>query len=290
MVTIFTPTYNRKSYLKRLKKSIDHQTSKNFEWIIVDDGSTDETEALVNSWETDYKITYIKQRNQGKHIAYNNGANHASTEWFVCVDSDDLITPDAIEFIEKNISKLAKKYSGIVCPQKSSDNSYEKNWEKIDNQTIDIVDLRDVYGIKESGIVLRVSYLKKYPFPKFNDEHFLPEGWLYQKLIKEGPFLAINHPFYISAYLQNGLTKNIWRLWQNNPIGILNVLKEKYQIVGKYHLYRRLLCRVKITINISSLCMAVNLNFLNEAPSKVLATFLYFPSLYFYKKRYLQNG
>lgn len=286
MITFFTPTYNREKYLPLLKASLDKQTSKNFEWIIVDDGSTDNTETLVHSWNADYKIRYIKQTNQGKHMAYNNGVKNATYEWFVCVDSDDTVAEDAVESIEKSLINLPNSFSGVVSPQKKSDNSVEKNWKKIDGKSIDIMDLRDLYGIKESGIVLRVDRIRKYPFPKFDNERFLPESWLYQKLVKEGPFLAYDHPFYIGDYLADGLTNNIWMQWKKNPDGVLCVLKEKYYLVNKYKFYKRWLTKSKITVNISSLCMAINRKYIDEVPSKTMGMIWLLASLYFYKKRY----
>jgi glycosyltransferase involved in cell wall biosynthesis len=102
MITIFTPTYNRAYSLRRLYDSLCKQTSNDFEWLVVDDGSTDDTENLINSFIADGKvdIRYFKQANGGKHRAINFGVREARGELFFIVDSDDQVTPDAVEWIE----------------------------------------------------------------------------------------------------------------------------------------------------------------------------------------------
>lgn len=100
MVSVFTPTYNRAYILPVLYESLKRQTCSDFEWIIVDDGSTDNTEELITSWQmecNDFSIVYRKQKNGGKHTAINNGVTLAKYEWFFIVDSDDYLRNDAVE-------------------------------------------------------------------------------------------------------------------------------------------------------------------------------------------------
>ena len=99
LITIFTSTYNRAYTLNRLYESLTSQTNQNFDWVIVDDGSTDDTEALIKSFidEGIIKITYIKQKNQGKHIAINTGVALAKGDFFIVIDSDDYLLENCIE-------------------------------------------------------------------------------------------------------------------------------------------------------------------------------------------------
>lgn len=291
MITIFTPTYNRKKYLYKLKNSLDRQTDKDFEWVVVDDGSSDGTEDEVKSWKKsnlDYEIKYVKQENQGKHIAFNLGVRNASYSWIICVDSDDTLTDDAVMIINHDIQKISYREVGIVYPQiMNGGKSDDKLWKKIDNTELDIMDLHDLYHINESAIVMRKNIISKYQFPKYGNEKFLPESWLYQKLIAEGKFWALNKPLYCSKYLKNGLTNNIWKLWKNNPNGVLNILKEEYYLISqKYKRKYRFINHLKCIINLNTLCMVTNKNFLQETPSKFLSLITYFPSLYFVKLRY----
>lgn len=108
MVTIFTPTYNREKELSALYKSLLTQTDTDFEWVIVDDGSTDSTEELIGNLKKEnlIKIIYDKQENSGKSMAHNRGAELAKGEAFICVDSDDYLKNDAVEKIKLNYEKI----------------------------------------------------------------------------------------------------------------------------------------------------------------------------------------
>lgn len=289
VLTIFTPTYNRREDLCKLKSSLDKQTNKNFEWIIVDDGSTDNTEKEIKIWQNqglDYNLIFIRQLNQGKHIAFNIGVSNSNTNWFLCVDSDDTLTPQAIDIVVNDTKHLPNNYVGLVYPRIMNNKVEYKSWKRINYQAIDIIDLHDLYKIKESTIVLKKEIIKDIPFPKFEGENYLPESWLYQKLISRGNFLAINTPFYNAEYLKDGLTKNVWKMWQKNPNGVLSILNEKYAVLNKYRGKHKLIGRLKCIINLNSLCMATSKNILEETPSAFLSIITYLPSLYFYKKRY----
>lgn len=118
LLTIFTPTYNRINELERLYSSLISQTDFRFEWLIVDDGSTDDTENMVVSWldTSPFPIRYIKQPNSGKHVAHNLGATEASGEYFICVNSDDWLEPNAVETILHDITALDTE-EGLLYPK-----------------------------------------------------------------------------------------------------------------------------------------------------------------------------
>ena len=119
--TIFTPTYNRAHTLDRVYKSLLSQTFTEFEWVIVDDGSTDKTEKIVENWKNlaPFPITYIKQDNLGKHIAINNGLDHAQGEFFLIADSDDSFKSDTLEIFLNNWCDIPDEnkpnYAGVTC-------------------------------------------------------------------------------------------------------------------------------------------------------------------------------
>lgn len=97
-ITVFTPTFNREGYLTKLYNSLLNQKFNNFEWVIVDDGSTDGTKLIVGEFikENKININYIYQKNEGKHIAFNNGVKNAQYELFMCIDSDDYLINDIL--------------------------------------------------------------------------------------------------------------------------------------------------------------------------------------------------
>lgn len=119
MVTVITPTYNRAYILPKLFESLKAQTSKNFEWLIVDDGSADDTKTLVESWiksKPEFNIQYIYQENAGKMQAHNTAVQNCKTEFFMCVDSDDYIQEKAIEILDEKAKEIAKlnNVAGII--------------------------------------------------------------------------------------------------------------------------------------------------------------------------------
>ncbi|MGC9064033.1 MAG: glycosyltransferase family A protein, partial [bacterium] len=110
-ITLFTPTYNREKLLSRLYESIKRQSFSNFEWIIVDDGSTDNTEQIVESWlkESTFDIRYFYQQNSGKHIAINKGVREARGELFFIIDSDDWLGDDSLQDIWQTWQSIPEK-------------------------------------------------------------------------------------------------------------------------------------------------------------------------------------
>lgn len=117
-ITVFTPTYNRGNLLRCVYESLQKQTYKDFEWVIVDDGSTDETERIVTELKNEAKfpIIYKKKKNEGKHIAINEGCCLARGEWFFIVDSDDYLTDDALDAVNYYSNKIRDKsdFAGVV--------------------------------------------------------------------------------------------------------------------------------------------------------------------------------
>ena len=108
MITVFTPCYNRAYALQRLFESLQAQGSSDFEWLIVDDGSTDRTDELCRGFARDanFPVRYMRQENSGKHVAINRGAVEARGEWFFIVDSDDFLPPDSIETNERYLAQI----------------------------------------------------------------------------------------------------------------------------------------------------------------------------------------
>ena len=118
-ITVFTPTYNRAYIIEELYRSLQRQTYSNFEWVVVDDGSTDNTQSIFKQWEKEnnvFPIRYVYQENGGKCRAINRGLQLAEGELFFTVDSDDYLTDDALEKIVTWESALTKdvKYCGFA--------------------------------------------------------------------------------------------------------------------------------------------------------------------------------
>lgn len=235
--TIFTPTYNRKYTLPRLYESIKKQTIKDFEWIIIDDGSTDGTEQLVESWlkeKNDFKINYEKVTNNGKHRAINKAVKLAKGKMFFIVDSDDYLTEDAIEKIKYYENTLPKKdkalYAGVAGFRGYTIN--DSIGKMIQEEYIDALNTeRKRFGLLgDKAEAYYTKILKKYPFPEFNNEKFIPESVVWNKISADGYKIRwFNQIIYICNYLEDGLTKNTLKLYRENHKGYLLFIKSEIE-------------------------------------------------------------
>lgn len=224
-LTVFTPTYNRGELLERLYQSLCVQDCADFCWLIVDDGSEDQTEKIVKNYieEEKIKILYYKQQNSGKHVAHNLGVELCTTELFFCVDSDDYLTQNAIndilEFWNKITEKEKEKLSGIVAYRGT------KKGEIIGTdfpENIKKSPLSKLYKLGKKGdtaLIFRTEILKKYPFPVFDGEKFLRENLVYDQIDEEYSLLVLRKIIYIGEYLDDGLSKNATFLEMKSPKG-----------------------------------------------------------------------
>ncbi|MBB6624651.1 glycosyltransferase family 2 protein [Clostridium gasigenes] len=230
--TVFTPTYNRKDTIYDLYDSLRKQSNKDFEWIIVDDGSTDKTEEVINDIrknEQTFSITYVKQENGGKHRAINKGLDHAKGKMFFIVDSDDTLTYDAIELIKHFVDSLNNTDEPIaaVAGLRMGKDGYVIGGAPI-NEYIDCANSRrkqyDLLGDKAE--VYFTNVLKQYRFPTFEGETFLTECIVWNKIADDGYKIRwFNKSIYICEYQEAGLTNNLEMLKKNNPKGYLLNIK-----------------------------------------------------------------
>ena len=215
MITIITPTYNRAYILGAAYKSLCEQTNQEFEWIIVDDGSLDNTESLVNSWmeKTSFPIIYKKQENGGKHRALNKGIALANSEYILILDSDDYLTINAVERIHQWVRSInhLDDFAGVAGLRGWKDKESAIGQDFGENIYIDATNLerRKLKMMGDKAEVYKTALLKKYPFPEFEGENFLREMAVWDRIAKDGYKIRwFNEIIYKSEYLQDGLTKN----------------------------------------------------------------------------------
>lgn len=221
-ISIFTPTYNRAFSLHRVFDSLQKQTYRNFEWIVVDDGSTDNTEALIKEYKknADFDIIYYWQKNQGKHVAINKGISLASGELFSIVDSDDYIISNALELFIYYYTKIKKDstIAGLSFPIVTKSGEFlTKNF--IQKELIcNSFDLSYKFKISgEMAKVMKLEIMRNFPFPQFTNEKFCPESLIWKRIALSYKLYFINNPLYIGEYLEHGISSNYWENMKKSP-------------------------------------------------------------------------
>lgn len=221
MITIFTPTYNRAKLLLNIYDCLIKQTSKNFEWVIVDDGSTDGTGDVIQSLNSDFPIKYIFKQNGGKHTAINLGVKYASGELFWIIDSDDSLPLDAVETIQSIYSSLQidkKSIAGICGLMAHHTGEIIGSGFPFDSILASSLELRYKYKVAGDLMeIFRTDILKEFPFPEISGERFCPEQLVWFRIAKQYPLYCVNKIIYYRDYLKNGLTANIVRIRMNSP-------------------------------------------------------------------------
>ena len=230
MIAIFTPTYNRKELLKRCYMSLAAQTDKNFEWLVIDDGSTDDTKDYINSVrkKSDFEISYYYQKNGGKYIAFNCAVKECKLDYMLLLDSDDMLTESAIEILNRKCKMI--KNLDSVCGIIGNCGHIGKNGvvgSKIPRlrfaSGLDLYQRMNFHG--DTMRLYKTSVLKKYPFPEINGEKFMPENVIFDRIDQKYKMLVIPEVLYLCEYQKSGLSNNIDKVRIENPIGYSLSLK-----------------------------------------------------------------
>ncbi len=238
-LTVFTPAYNRAHTLPRTYQSLCRQTCKDFEWLIVDDGSSDNTREVVDDWikENIIPIRYIYQENQGMHGAHNTAYRNIKTELNTCIDSDDYMPDDAVEkIISFWKEKGSDKYAGIVGLD------YTVNGELIGTdfpEGMEETTLNGFYGKGGRGdkkLVYRTEIISHYPeYPRFGNEKYFSLGYKYLLIDQDYTLLTLNEPLVVVDYQLDGSSSSMWKQYWNNPNGFRFLRKEHMRL---YHSWK----------------------------------------------------
>lgn len=238
-ITVFTPTYNRAYTLSKCYESLCSQDNKNFMWLIVDDGSTDDTELIVRQWITENKINikYIKQRNNGKQAAHNTGVLACSTNIFVCVDSDDILTINSIQRIYDKWEEINKDehVAGLIALKGYSASKPLKSEIPHQVQLCSIFDLYDKYKFKgDTMLVFKTEVLRENLFPSFDGEKFVTEAVIYDRISQKYKMYLLNEVLYLCEYLPDGYSANIKEVLKNNPKGYMYFLLQRIEFAKTF--------------------------------------------------------
>lgn len=286
-LTILTPTFNRRERLCKLYNSLQKQTCKEFEWLIVDDGSNDNTKELVNKWmkKKDVKVRYIYKENGGKHTALNLGIKIVESELIFIVDSDDWLSEDAVDIILRYHQRYSKtdNLCGYAFLRTFPDGKINGK-EFVPNEMLaSYIESRinSDDTMSDKAEVFYTKCLREFPFPEYDGEKFLGEDIVWIRMGQKYQMVHINHAIYVGNYLENGLTFNRRKHNIKSPVGCMNRAKEFMipQVNLKY--------RIKATIQylVYGMFSGITLiNLLRNSPDKVLTLVFCMPGLVLYHK------
>lgn len=260
MISVITPTYNRAYILTQCYESLCRQTCGDFEWVVVDDGSTDETESRVKSFieERRISIKYFKQENGGKHRAHNLAVENSSGELCVCLDSDDMLAPNAIERASEVWRSHHNKETIGILALRGDMSGHDPICSSIPKglKKTTMTELRDRYDFEgDTVLFFDTEILKRNRFTEFEGEKFLTEANLYTDLDKIGEMIMLDEVLYYCEYRPDGLTAKYHKLLFENPIGAADTyykmskgassfkMSIKYAIISQA--YNNLICKSK---------------------------------------------
>ncbi|TXT48992.1 MAG: glycosyltransferase group 2 family protein [Spirochaetes bacterium] len=233
LVSILTATYDRAQLLGELKASLDAQDFRDFQWVVVDDGSSDHTEELLESWRESvpYGFSPLRTENGGKHRALNRGMDLVEGEWTFIVDSDDILPPGALRILAGAIAETTGVQScgGVVGLKGDGEGRPLGGRFPPAVAFSDSIALRYRYGLKaDKAEVFKTSVLRAFPFPDFEGEKFINEGVVWNRIARAGWTLhLLDEVIYTARYLAQGLSARSLELRIANPKGTALFYKEK---------------------------------------------------------------
>lgn len=275
-LTIFTPAYNRAHTLPRTYKSLCEQTNKNFIWMIVDDGSTDNTKDLVKEWQSadsGFEIQYFYKKNGGMHTAHNLAYENIKTELNVCIDSDDAMPDDAVEKILAFWENYGSDdVAGIVALDADmSGNILGTELPKDIAQTT-TTKLYGHFGVTgDKKFIYRTEIINSVEsYPEFEGEKLVPLGFKYNLVAQKYEMLLMNEVVCLVDYQTDGSTNTIFRQYMQSPRGfaISNTVSMQYS--------ESFIDRTKSVVHYIAECrIAKDKNWLKNSPRKIVTLLLY---------------
>ena len=224
-LTVFTPTYNRAHLLPRVYESLKNQTSQNFIWMIVDDGSTDDTRMLVEQWQQEniLEITYLYKENGGMHTGHNTAYTNIITPFNVCIDSDDYMPPQAVEIILREVKNIDgnPEYCGIIGLDATSDGAVIGTPIPAHLDKVKLNELYLLHGVTgDKKMVYRTDLMQSVPpYPEYKGEKFVPLDYKCLLLDQKYYLKPVNEVLVIVEYQDDGSTRNMLKQYRRHPRG-----------------------------------------------------------------------
>ena len=271
LLTIFTPAYNRAHTLARTYESLLRQDCKDFIWLVIDDGSNDNTAEIVKKWQANdngFEIRYIYKQNGGMHTAHNTAYENVDTELNVCIDSDDCMSQGAVRKILMKWDQVRDKgYAGLIGLDA------DMNTGKIIGtgfpEDMTETTLSDYYSHGGSGdkkLIYRSDIIKKYPsYPVFEGEKYVALAYKYRLIDQDYKMAVLNEILCDVEYQADGSSMNMLNQYYRNPKGFAFWRK----VCMKYPESKK---RVFLDCihYVSSSIISKNRRFISESPRKGL--------------------
>lgn len=276
-LTIFTPTYNRANLLRRCYESLLRQTCKDFVWQIIDDGSVDNTKDIVKYFiaEDKIKIYYEYKTNRGKVSAINRSMEITSSKYWLCLDSDDYLFPEAVNIIYEKMKYIEnnKNICGIISLRCNSEKKpMQGKTLPINIEFATQYEIRYKYGIDpEYAQVYKTEIIKKYVYPLASNEKYMPLSYVPDQLDQKYKLLLVRDAIMACEYQPGGITDTQKKLAANNPESVKKFTLQRMQYNGEF------VYRIKNIITYDVMCIITrDRNFLNKSSSPWLS-FILFP-------------
>jgi len=254
MITVFTPTYNRAHTIGKVFESLKRQTYKDFEWLVVDDGSKDDTGSVIDGFAAEkpfFEIVYKYKENGGKHTAMNLAGDVAHGELLVICDSDDWLTDDALERIVYwyGTVKDNDKIAGVIGREIVTNRDRVIKEERTAFDPVDIAyHHKEEHGIAgEDAFAFKTEIFKRYKFPEIKGERYMAESVQLDMMYFDGYlFRFVDEVYMYGSYLEDGLTYDYTKVNHDNPRGyaLWRIIEAKLygrspsHLAKKYYDYR----------------------------------------------------
>lgn len=273
LLTVFTPAYNRAHTLPRTYESLCRQGCKEFVWLIVDDGSIDNTAELVQQWQREdngFEIQYIYKENGGMHTAHNTAYENIHTELNVCIDSDDALADNAVEkILDKWEAVKDKDYAGIVgLDADISGNIIGKGFPN-DMVETTISGYYAAGGAGDKKLVYRTDVINAYPeYPVFEGEKYVSLAYKYRLIDQDYKLAVLDEVLCVVEYQPDGSSMNMLRQYWNNPKGFAF-----WRTVCMQYPESKKRLFIDCIHYVSSSILSKNTHFLQESPRKLMTVF-----------------
>lgn len=281
-ITVFTPAYNRAHTIGRTYESLKRQKNKNFIWLIVDDGSTDDTAKLVKKWqeeEKEFVIQYVYKKNGGMHTAHNTAYELIDTELNICIDSDDMLAENAIDLIyDKWQSVKEKGYAGIIGLDADFDGNIIGKGFKEGLKATTLTDYYRNGGNGDKKLVYRTDIIKSVPpYPVFEGEKYVALAYKYRLIDQDYRLAVLNDILCNVEYQDDGSSATMWKQYMKNPKGFAFWRK----ICMQYPMSNKRLW-IDCVHYVSESLIAKNKHFVRESPKKGLTILAIIPGIFLY--------